>query len=221
MSSISWELFQKLYAVETLQGYTEAEIKYLTELFGALPQVLEEYYRVAGRTEAFHQVQDEWILPEHLKRWDWLRQLDYMVLLNENQGVCRAGIRRQDLSLPDPPVYYTEDDKDWALCAPTTSGFLSAALAYESVFHFSYEPEEFYCITEAEVAFIQENLKKFPYSLEKWVSGMKVTLFQNEADNMVAIMDCGDGSPSMLYGAASESSYGKLRAVLEGVGEAM
>ncbi len=67
---------------------------------------------------------------------------------------------------------YTEDDRNWVLCAPAVSGFLSAALAYEAVFCFSYGPEEFYCITEAEAAFIQENLKKFPYSLEKWAGGI-------------------------------------------------
>ena len=27
--------------------------------------------------------------------------------------------------LPDPPVYVTEDDKNWTLCAPTTSEFLA------------------------------------------------------------------------------------------------
>ena len=53
--------------------------------------------------------------------------------------------------LPDPPVYVTEDDKNWTLCAPTTSEFLSAALAYECVFTFECNPEEFYWLTEEEL----------------------------------------------------------------------
>ena len=58
MISAFWEMFKPLYAVDTLEGYTENEIVYLKELFGALPQVLEDYYRAAGRTKAFHCVQD-------------------------------------------------------------------------------------------------------------------------------------------------------------------
>ena len=53
MISAFWEMFKPLYAVDTLEGYTENEIVYLKELFGALPQVLEDYYRAAGRTKAF------------------------------------------------------------------------------------------------------------------------------------------------------------------------
>ena len=78
--------------------------------------MLEDYYRAAGRTKAFHCVQDTWMLPEHFQKWEWLREPDYLILLNENQGVCQAGIRREDLMLPDPPVYVTEDDKNWVLC---------------------------------------------------------------------------------------------------------
>ena len=48
------------------------------------------------------------MLPEHFQKWEWLREPDYLILLNENQGVCQAGIRREDLMLPDPPaVSYT------------------------------------------------------------------------------------------------------------------
>ncbi len=48
MISAFWEMFKPLYAVDTLEGYTENEIAYLKELFGALPRVLEDYYRAAG-----------------------------------------------------------------------------------------------------------------------------------------------------------------------------
>jgi hypothetical protein len=221
MLSNAWDWLRPLYAVEALQGYTEDEIKLLKGVFGALPPVLEEYYRIAGRTEELHQVQDIWMQPEYFQAWGWLRQSEYLVLLNENQGVCRAGIRKEDLCLPDPPVYYTEDDKNWILCAPTTSEFLSAALAYEAAFHFVYSPEEFYWITGAELDFIKLNLTKLPFELKNWVGGMGVLLFQNEADNMVAVMDCGDGDSNMLYGGATEASYDKLRKVLEGIGEPM
>ena len=117
------ERIKLLYKVNVLQGYTGEEIAQLKDMFGALPQVLEDYYRVAGRTDAFHHVQDRWILPENFQRWEWLGK-------------------------------------------------------------------------------------------------MKITLYGNAPDNMVAVMDC-DGDIQMLYGAASEASYAKLRTVLEDIGEPM
>jgi len=149
------KIIRQFYAVDELQGYTEGEIDFLKELFGALPWVLENFYRVAGNTEAIHHVQDSWMRPENFRKWAWLQTSDHMILLNENQGVCRAGIRRKDLILPDPPVYSTADDKTWVICAPTTSEFLAAALAYESAFTFSYNPEEFYWLTDEEMELIQ------------------------------------------------------------------
>ena len=39
MISAFWEMFKPLYAVYTLEGYTENEIAYLKELFGLLDSV--------------------------------------------------------------------------------------------------------------------------------------------------------------------------------------
>lgn len=220
MSEPFWEMFLPIYGVETLQGYTESDIAMLKGLFGALPQVLEDYYRAAGRTGAFHYVQDAWMLPEHFGKWEWLRESGYMILLNENQGVCRAGIRREDLHLPDPPVYTTQDDENWILAAPALSEFLPAALAYEAAFAFAYCPEAFYCLTQEEMDVVRAKLTKLPFEISEWLHGMKITLYQNAPDNMVAVMDC-CGDLQMLYGAASEAGYQKLLEVLKGLGEEM
>jgi hypothetical protein len=213
------KLFE-LYAVDKLRGYSDEDINYLKQLFGSLPLVLEDYFRTAGRTEAFHRAQDTWMLPEHFQEWAWLQKADYLILLNENQGVCRAGIRREDLLLPDPPVYTTEDDETWVLCAPATSEFLLAALYYESVFTFEHSPKEFYWLSEKDMTAIQSQLTKLPYEFSNWINGIKVSFYSNAEDNLVAVMDCG-GDLQMLYGAVSADSYAKLRAVLEGIGEAM
>ena len=39
------EKIKPLYDADDLQGYTDADIELLRDRFGALPQVLEEYYR--------------------------------------------------------------------------------------------------------------------------------------------------------------------------------
>ena len=58
---------------------------------------------------------------------------------------------------------------------------------------------------------IQSKLTKLPFEITNWLCGMRITLYSNEPDNMVAVMDCGDwelhgdGELQMLYGAASEA----------------
>ena len=107
------EMIRQLYAVEELQGYTEEEIAIVKKYFVSIPQAVEEFWRRAARTEAIHNVQDQWIKPKDFDKWIWLRDSDYLIILNENQGCCRAGIRRRDLTKADPPVYVTADDRKW------------------------------------------------------------------------------------------------------------
>lgn len=212
------EMIKRLYGTDELQGYDEEEIASVKAYFGALPQAVEEFWRRAGRTEELHHVQDQWMKPEDYQKWDWLRESGCLILLNENQGCCRAGIRREDLGQADPPVYVTTDDKSWALCTETTSEFLQAALAYESVFNFPFSPEDFVLwLTEEECGVIQSGLEKKPFALRGWVD-MNMSFYSNAPDNMVVIMDCGD--LETIYGAASEESYAKLMEVMEGLGEA-
>lgn len=213
-----FNMLKSLYAVDEFQGYGDEDIDYIKQLFGDIPKVLEEYYRTAGRTEEFHNVQDIWLLPEHFKNWKWTQETEYMILLNENQGVCCAGIKREDLSLENPPVYVTSNDKDWLLCADSVSGFLSAALAYEAAFTFKFCPKEFYWISEEEFKSIESRLNKYPFELKNWLD-MKLMLYYSDDKNLVAVMDCGD--LQMLYGASSEKSYRKLLDSIGDLGEAM
>lgn len=213
-----FEWLKGLYAIGGLTGLPDEDIDYMRELFGALPPVVEEFYRKAARTDALHHGQDHWLLPEDFRKSEWLRKSDCLLLLNENQGVFRAGIRREDLAEDDPPVYLTEDDKEWRLCADSTTEFLYAMMAYEAVFSYEFSPEDFYLITENELAVLEKRLTKLPYEVRGWF-GDRILLFSGAADNMVQVMDCGGGDLQMLFGAATEESYVKLTDIVEGMGE--
>ncbi|MCI5655489.1 MAG: hypothetical protein SOT80_02685 [Candidatus Pseudoruminococcus sp.] len=63
-----FDRLKRIYSVEEFCGYTDEDIDYIKSLFGDIPKVLEEYYRTAGKTEAFNYVQDTWFLPEHFKK---------------------------------------------------------------------------------------------------------------------------------------------------------
>ena len=47
------------------------------------------------------------------------------------------------------------------------------------------------------------------------------TFYSNRPDNLVVIMDMGDGGYQALYGGATEESYAALMEVMEGLGEPM
>jgi len=223
------ERIKPLYGVTDVTGCPEAEITAMKSRFGALPEVIEDFYQTAAKTEAFHFVQDNWILPEHYEKWAWLKETDALLLMSENQGVCFAGIRKEDLAKPDPPVYvtYEEDFSGWSLCAKSASEFLAAALTYEAVFSFAHLPEEMYWYTPEEAEKVRAGLTKLPFELLNWCSETHITLYQNAPDNLLVLLGWDDeedetgegGEYQALYGAVTEESYQRLIAVLGGLGE--
>mgnify|MGYP001024789568 CR=1 FL=1 len=212
------QLVRDLYGIDRPQGCTEEEIAAVRKIFGVLPAVVEDFWRTFGRTKELNQCQDDWMFPEQYAKWKWLAEGDALILLNENQGVCRAGIRREDLSRPDPPVYtQMEDDDPWLLSAPAVSEFLEAALLYESVWRLKYSPAEFYWLTDEELAAVQPKLIKHPAVLRNWIE-MEITCYSSRPDNLLAVMDVGDQYQT-IYGGATEESCAALLEVMEGLGE--
>lgn len=213
-------MIKNLYATESFCGCSDEEIAFMKEKFGALPAVLEKFYKNVAKTEALHHGQDTWMLPEHFAKYTWLNNSECLILINENQGVCKAGIRRADLTQPDPPVYVKTDDNEWLLSAPTTSEFLKAMLGYQSVFDMVFSYDEYYWITEEELETIQAKMEKLPYEVHNWMYGMEISLYSNAPDNIVTVTDC-DGDLQVWYGANSEEGYAALMTVMEGLGEEM
>lgn len=214
------DIIKPLYGIDAFRGCGEEETAVIRDRFGTIPAAVEDFYRIAG-TEVFRSGQDDWMLPEQYRKWTWLEDIDALVLLNENQGVCQACIRREDLSKADPPVYVTYDDgKTWSLCAPSATEFFAAALAYEAAFTFRYEPEAFFWYTPEEKEEIASRLDKLPFSLLNWCSEMEITFYQNAPDNLLVLMSFrGEDESQALYGAVTGESYERLLAVVGEKGE--
>ncbi len=210
-------LVRDLYGVDQPQGCTDEEIAGMKERFGAIPAVVEDFWRTFGHTKELDQCQDNWMFPEQYSKWKWLEEYDGLVLLNENQGCCQACVRREDLTLPDPPVYEFVNDEAQEQISPSVSQFLEAALLYESVWQLDYVPEEFYWLTDEELAAVQAKLTKHPAVLRNWIE-MEITCYSNRPNNLLAIMDVGDQYQT-LYGGATQESYAALLEVMEGLGE--
>ena len=109
------------------------------------------------------------------------------------------------------------DEGPWVLSASTVSEFLEAALTYEDIWQLKYSAEEYYWLTDEELATVQAKLTKRPAILKNWME-MEVTFYSNRPDNLVVIMDVGDQYQA-LYGGATQGSYAALLEVMEGLGE--
>ncbi len=220
-----YEIMKNLYNIDEFKGYSDDDIVFLKEMFGNLPKVLEDYYRKVGRTEILKHLQDEWILPEHYKKWDWLKnEKDFYILMNENQGVFQLGIRREDMCKDDPPVYYTDHSyEEWIKYCDTLSKFLLCQSAYQSVFTFEYYPEEFYSITAEELKIIREKLKKYPFELKNDEQDypFNMSFYFNASDDLYVVMNYNEEDMQVLYGAVSQKSYNELEKIVGGLGEPM
>ncbi len=218
-----YELIKNLYGIDELAGYSDEDIAFLKERFGNLPEVLEDYYRKAGMTEALRHLQDEWILPEHYKNHNWLKEeKDFYILMNENQGVFQLGIRREDMNESNPPVYYIDGESIIKYC-DTLSEFLFCQSAYQSVFTFEYSPEEFYSITEDELKTVEQSLNKYPFELKNDEQDypFNMSFYYNASDNLYVVMKYNEDDMQVLYGAVSEESYNKLEETVGDFGEPM
>lgn len=212
------DILRDLYGVDRPQGCTEEEIAAVRKRFGAIPAAVEDFWRTFGRTQALNHGADNWIFPQdHLAStcsWDD----EGLILLNEHQGVCLACARREDLRLPDPPVYtWMNPDGPWLLSAAAVSSFLEAALTYEAVWQLECGPKEYFELSSEDFAAVQAGLEKRSAVLRNWMD-LEITFYSNRPDNLAVVMDMG-GEYQTVYGGSSKESYIALLEVMEGLGE--
>jgi hypothetical protein len=91
-----------------------------------LPDVLRSYYLVLGRNNNINTAFNRLLAPD-----EWYMVNGHFIFYEENQAVAKWGIRKEDLSLPDPPVYgsYDQEAWEWFLDADTSQYFLRS-MAY-------------------------------------------------------------------------------------------
>lgn len=220
---LDFGFIKRVYDIKKFHGSTPEEIARLKQKFGEIPEVLEDFYMKAGNTKEFQHGQDTWIMPGDYFKYAWTENFDGgIILLNENQGVCQAYIRKQDLLLPDPPVYmWFDESEEPCLCASSVSEFLMAASAYEAAFTFEYNPEDFYCVFYDDIDEFESRLNKYPFKM-KWISDIEITFYYNDPGNLIAALYCESAEDDILqliYGAVNEEAYKKLEKAIEDICE--
>ena len=209
----------QLFSIQTPKGYNNEEIQKCKNEVGEMPFALEFFYLKYGKSDELQSLQDFLILPNRYKS---LLNDEYIIFFNENQGVCQAGIKKENALKPDPPVYVSLDNGEWKLSCDSVSDFLVAMFGYQASICLEYSPEEFYFITSDEKTKISELFKRRPEGFKNWIYDYDITLYGDNQHGRIAIMesDCRDDF-QMNYAANTKQEYNRIKKLLWGIGEAI
>ncbi len=217
---IDYSLVKQIYDVDVLVGCSEEEIDQLKQIYGALPKLFEEFLRTLGNTPKLKQGQDEWLFPAYYQKYTWMHSeecSEYLILMNENQGIYQLVIKREDLHMENPPVYVLDGAEILGICADTLSEFLMGMLLYQAILIMKYSPEDFFWYSEEDVECIRASMEKLPYELRNWYSDT-IEFYTNSEGNLLFLM-CEDYQ--CTYGANSKEAYEKLLTVVVNLGESV
>ncbi len=119
-----------------------------------LPEVLKRYYITLGQEQNINQSHNRLLFANDVEFIDH----EYLVFFEENQNVVIWGIKREDLTQDDPPIYggyaYEDGHLEWHYEIDTCSGFLTLMAIYNgtmgglkynanSLDHFSAETTQY------------------------------------------------------------------------------
>lgn len=206
----------QLFCVEEPKGCSLEELERVKSVVGEIPEVLEQFYLKCGKTNDLIYLQDNLVLPD---AYPTFINLEYIVFFNENQGVCRAGIKKSDAKMADPPVYVNMNKNEWLKSADKLSDFLVAMYGYQASICLEYSPEEFYFITKEEKKKIEKLFGKRNEKFENWLD-CSITLYGDNSHGRIALMkQKGEDDIQMNYAANTEEEYERMAKLLEGIGE--
>lgn len=224
---MDYELLSRLYDIDELIGYSDEEISELTAGFTEVPSALLSFWKKCGGTDKLYaSSNDPWVNLALCRRYKKIQDpgCGYFFLLDENQCVYRMGIRTEDMSLDDPPVYVVEPLPEGRLrevgqAAPFTTGFLMGMLLYEAgMGAVPYIREEILCYTQEDLVKIESRLTKLPYHINNWYCD-RIDFFTLTGNEVLFVMTGED--PNGTYSANSEEAYRRIDALIGDIGEAM
>jgi len=224
---MDYELLSKLYYITEFTGYSDEEISELTCGFDIVPSALISFWKKCGGTDKlFSASNDTWLNPAVCRRYKNMQDpsCGYFFILDEVQCVYRCGIRTQDMSMDEPPVYVVEPMPDGSLreagqASSSVSEFLMGMLVYEAgMGAVPYIREEIVCYTLEDISLIETLLSKLPYHVHCWYSD-RLDFYTLTGNEVLFVMVSED--PNGTYAANSKDAYEKIHALIGDIGEAM
>lgn len=222
---MDYDLLARLYNVQSFVGYTDDEIFELSKGYDAIPSALVDIWKFCRKTPGlFENNQDSWIDLNFRRKYTWVDNdtNEYFYLLNENQGVYQAAIRKEDLKDNNPIVYVVEDTQDNNIrevgkAADSVTDFFMGMLIYEAILaHFEYTSEDMYWYEPEEITTIDNLLVKVPYHIYNWFSD-RIDFYTYSGEEYLFIFQ--GENPSGMYSAKTLDSYKKMKELIGNLGE--
>jgi len=210
---VDFSAIKKMYNISKPDGFSDDEMRSIQSIFGNLPKVFVDYYSELGKIERLNRTQDRLITPDEFQ---YFKNDDYLIFYCENQKVCVWAIHKNDLAKPNPPVYMSEDEKEWKLEADTLSDFFTAMAYLQAVFALDYGAETFYEIEENDLTYIRNHYANKGVSFKQWTTGIE--FYGNYDDSIVSVM--GNGQ-HLLYSSDNKAHFDEMNADLSKIRVAM
>jgi hypothetical protein len=178
-------------------GFPENEITALEERLAIkLPPSLKNYYLALGKYEALNYSYNRLLKPG---KEIGFSQDEYLIFYEENQVVVYWGIKKQDLTLDNPPVYgnYSGDEHnpDWQLEAATTEAFFLLMAVYNGVMGgLEYNANSLEPVDAAVVDYVRANWQELAD-----ISNPSQKVFTRDYEEMVSLSFEKEGNCSGIF----------------------
>ncbi len=209
---LEFKEIRSLFGITENNGFLVEEIALHKAVCEHIPQVLHDYYANLGKIDALNHTQDQLLSPNKLK---FSKNNDFLIFYAENQYACAWGIKKEDLTHSNPPVYMSADEIKWQQECETLSDFLNAMAHLQAVFALPFNCEDFLFINEEEKSFITKNFKKKNCCFTQWI-GIE---FYGDADTDVIAVFGNQGNYDLLYASNDKQQFEKMDSLLGSLGE--
>lgn len=147
-----FEEIRALFAIEENNGFSEEELLEACRKYGNIPEVLKQYYLQLGKIVSLNRSQNILCGPD-----EWIEAGDYWIFCKENQYVAQWAVKKSDLMLDNPPVYCSQDEKNFNLECEKLYDFLCAMAGFQAAsWGLPYCTEEIYYLKEEQLFQIAE-----------------------------------------------------------------
>lgn len=202
---------RRLFNITVNDGFSEQEMSVVKQVCTDIPETLYNYYTQLGKIKTLNQTQDQLIEPAKIKL---SKTQEYLIFYAENQWACVWGIRTNDLSLNNPPVYMSYDEYEWNKETNHISDFLYAMANLQAVFALPFSAEEYSNITVTDLAVIKNSFNKRNCSFSQWIG---IEFYGNCENDVIAVMKNSDYF-DLIYASNDKGQFKEIDEILDKLG---
>jgi hypothetical protein len=205
-----------LLGLNSPNGFSENEIADILNSFGAFPQILLDYYKELGNYD-FNNWQDYLTKPYKNNYFVMGKYLinhstdKYAIICQENQGVCFAGIKAEDLSQENPPVYFTFDKKHWEIGCNNLLNYIHGFVYTNAVTCLKFNG--CFDINDNGINFIKSNFKNKNVIFNNWAVDGKNEFYGDYDDTIMMLT----AETSLLYASNNKEHFMEMEDKWKGI----